>query len=59
MPVAADYRTVKVLPDGRHAIDSITAIIAGRTRRRVTITEALVEAERIIRETDEADRKSA
>lgn len=56
---ATPYKTVMLLPDARKALESITALIIGRKGERVTISEAVIEAERIIRETDEADRKSA
>lgn len=47
---ATPYKTVMLLPDARKALESITAIVIGRRGQRVTISEAIIEAERIIRE---------
>jgi hypothetical protein len=48
---ATPYKTVMLLPDARKALESITAMVIGRRGERVTISEAVIEAERIVRET--------
>jgi hypothetical protein len=44
------YKTVMLLPDARQALESITAMMIGRRGKRVTISEAIIEAERILRD---------
>jgi hypothetical protein len=48
MPDVRGYTSVMVRADGRAAIERIAVTLAGRVGKRLTLNEALIEADRVI-----------
>jgi len=57
---SSPYKYVGFLPEAREALESLAVILIGKTHKRLTFSEVIIEAERIIRDSsDDSDIKSS